>query len=77
MFTKSIPVHPVRFKLVHVSGREGRDLNVVFPVKLREVILVPNNSKLTSPTGNVGNVVSAVQPLKSREVTLVPSNCKL
>jgi hypothetical protein len=63
-----IPVHPVRFSDVHVAGRLGSDVRVVFPVRLTDVILVPNSAKVVSRVGNVGNVVRVIHSVRSRPV---------
>jgi len=63
-----IPLHPVRFSDVHVLGREGADVRVVFPERLTDVTLVPASAKVVRPVGNVGSVVSDVQPDKFRLV---------
>ena len=51
---------------MHVSGRVGADVNVVFPEIFTLVTLVPTSAKVVSPVGKVGSVVSDVQPDKSR-----------
>jgi len=59
-------VQPLIFSDVHVSGRVGADVNVVFPEIFTLVTLVPTSAKVVSPVGKVGSVVSDVQPDKFR-----------
>jgi len=61
-----ILVQPLIFSDVHVSGRVGADVNVVFPEIFTLVTLVPTSAKVVSPVGKVGSVVSDVQPDKFR-----------
>jgi hypothetical protein len=66
-----ILVQPLIFSDVHVAGREGTDVNAVFPEIFTLVTLVPTSSKAVSPVGKVGSVVSDVQPDKFRPVVPV------
>jgi hypothetical protein len=54
------PVHPVRFSVVHVSGRVGNDVNPVSPDRSTVISLVLSRIKVVSPLGKVGSVVSLV-----------------
>lgn len=66
-----IPVQPVRLSEVHVVGKAGSDVSVVFPERFSAVTLVPDRVKLVSPVGNVGNVVSDVQPDRFRDIVVL------
>ena len=59
-----ILVQPLIFSDVHVAGREGADVIVVFPEIFTLVTLVPTSAKVVSPVGKVGSVTSDVQPDK-------------
>ena len=52
------PVHPVRFIVLHVTGKEGTDVKVVFPDKSIEVSLVEADKFRT--VNDEGNPVNEV-----------------